>query len=58
MRWPFRRHAADRVSRSWLRDLDRKGDRIEFHGVKIAFPIRKMLNDSPVWNRAKDKRRA
>lgn len=57
MRWPFRR-AADRVSHKWLRELDRKGDRIEFHGVTIMWPIRKVFNESAVWNRAKDKRRA
>lgn len=56
MRWPFRR--ADLVSRQWLRDLDRKGDRIEFHGVKIAFPIRKQLNESALMNTFRLRKRA
>lgn len=39
------------VSERWLTDLDRKASRVEFEGVRIQFPIRKLLNEaSPRMN--------
>lgn len=49
------REKAD-FSEAWRRDLARRGDRIEFHGVSIKWPIRKLLNESPLWNRAKERK--
>ncbi len=50
--------ASKRVSRRWLRDLDSREARIESHGVCWQWPVKKILNESPLWNRAKLRRSA
>ena len=46
------------VSADWLQNQQRRESRIEFHGVNIKFPIKKMINESPAMNRQRLKRRA
>ncbi len=48
----------NRVSLRWLRDQDHRESRIEFHGVCPKWPIKKVLNESPLWNRTKLKKSA
>ena len=43
--------SSDRVSTAWLRQADQRESRIEFHGVSFAWPIRKITNESPIWNK-------
>lgn len=43
--------AGDTVSARWLRDQDRQGHRVEFHGPRITFPIRRPDQQNPEWNR-------
>lgn len=38
------------VSDQWLREQDRRESRIEFHGAVPRWPIKKLLNESPIWN--------
>lgn len=40
----------DAVSLDWLHDQDRRESRIEFHGVVPRWPIKKILNESALWN--------
>jgi len=53
----FRWRRPDLVSATWLKEQQRRESRIEFHGVAIRWPIRKVLNDSPIWNAAKEQER-
>ena len=46
------------VSVDWLRDQDRKESRIGFEGVAWKFPVKKILNDSSLWNTNKLRRSA
>lgn len=46
------------VSGEWLRDQERKSDRVEFVGPSIQFPIRKLVNESGKWNARRLKRQA
>lgn len=46
------------VSDHWLRAYDRRQERIEFHGVRIRFPIRKRLNEAAQFNRRRLRRSA
>lgn len=46
----------DLMSAAWLAHQERQEQRIEFHGVAIRWPIKKLLNESPAWNKAKQKR--
>lgn len=50
--------AGDCLSRAWLRDQQRQGHRIEFHGPRITFPIRPVHQQSPEWNRFALRRQA
>lgn len=43
----------DAVSLDWLEHQDRRESRIEYHGAVPRWPMRKLLNESPLWNRAK-----
>jgi hypothetical protein len=36
------------VSKSWLKELDRKESRIAYEGPKISWPINKLVNESPI----------
>lgn len=45
--------ASNRVSARWLRAQDRRESRIEFHGAVPKWPMKKLLNESPIWNRNK-----
>jgi len=38
--WPFRRRGL-LMSKAWRREQGRLSSRIEFHGVTIAFPIKR-----------------
>ena len=33
------------VSDRWLRELDRQGSRIEFHGVRWPWPLNKLMHE-------------
>ena len=44
------------VSAEWLRESERKSSRVEFVGVRIQFPIRKLVNESGKWNARRLKR--
>lgn len=46
------------VSESWLRDQERRSDRVEFVGVRWSWPVNKLKNDAAKWNAARLKRRA
>lgn len=46
----------DQLSDRWIKAHARQAQRVEFQGVSIKFPIRKQLDSSPIWNRAKLKR--
>lgn len=46
------------VSADWLKDHQRKDQRIEFHSAPFAWPIKKVLNESSIWNREKLRKRA
>lgn len=35
------------MSDTWLREQERLSSRIEYHGPRISFPIRKVANDTP-----------
>ena len=41
----------DQVSAAWLKEQARLSSRIDFHGVRIQFPINKRRNESAQWNR-------
>ena len=45
----FRRD--DAVSQRWLKDQARQASRVEFHGVAIRWPIKKLVNDAGQFNR-------
>jgi hypothetical protein len=51
------RHHPDLVSSDWLRDLQRR-EREEFHGPRMQWPVKKIMNDSALWNREKLRKRA
>lgn len=56
--WWFRSDAA--VSRDWLQHHARS-ERVEFHSPPMQWPVKKVLNDHPLWNRAqweKERKRA
>ncbi len=49
---------ADQMSSAWIAEQQRKSSRIDFQGVRIAFPIKKVINESPLYTRhQEDKRR-
>lgn len=59
MRWLRRWFTrSDRVSAIWLAEHAHRGDRIEFHGVNIRFPIRKLINEAAPFNTRTLRRRA
>ena len=41
------------LSKSWLKEQDRKESRVEYNGVKWNWPINKLLNERPIENSAK-----
>lgn len=47
------------VSSAWLRDQARidAEDRNSFHGPSWRFPVKKLLNDSAIWNRHQQERK-
>jgi hypothetical protein len=49
----FFRRRDDRLSDRWLRDHQRSMTRIDFHSAPMQWPIKKLHNESPIWNRAK-----
>lgn len=51
-------HRPEILSAEWLKDQQRREQRIEFHSVPIRWPVKKLLNESSLWNREKLKRRA
>jgi hypothetical protein len=55
--WLHRRWTADRVSSEWMQEQLRKSSRIDFQGVRISFPIKKLLNDSPLYTRHQEAKR-
>ena len=57
-RWLTGRGSERHVSRAWIWEQERREDRAGFEGVSIRWPIKKLVNESPVWNREKLKRRA
>ena len=50
--------SAPRVSRAWLHEQDRADDRAPFEGVSIQWPIKKLMNEHPLWNTYKLKKSA
>lgn len=38
------------VSSEWLRDQERQSSRVEFVGVRWAWPVKKQANESGRWN--------
>ncbi len=47
----FRRRRKTHVSSEWLKSQERQhGARVEAHGVRIAFPIKKIMNDAGKFN--------
>ena len=57
-RWLTGRGDARHVSVKWLYEQDVTDSREPFEGVSIRWPIKKLINESPIWNREKLKRRA
>lgn len=53
--WSARDHA---VSRSWLRHHEQTETRIEFHGVRMQWPVKKLINDAGRFNRHRLRRSA
>lgn len=43
----------DRVSQAWLDAAGRREARIEWHSAPMQWPVKKLHNESPIWNRAK-----
>jgi hypothetical protein len=43
----------DPMPESWLFDQARRESRIEHHSPRMQWPVKKILNDSPLWNRHK-----
>ena len=39
------------MSREWLEQANRPSSRVEFQGVCWSFPVKKLLIESPLWNR-------
>jgi hypothetical protein len=52
--------AAPRVSAAWLRAQDARDAeaRNSFEGPAWKWPVKKLLNESPIWNRERQRRRA
>ena len=48
----------ERVSRSWLRRHDQAQTRVEFHGVRMQWPVKKLINESARMNRHRLRRSA
>lgn len=47
------------VSRKWLTDLDQQSSRVPYDGVRIQFPVKKLINEaSPRMNAARLRKRA
>lgn len=40
------------VSADWLKQQAQRESRVEYHGPAVRWPIKKILNASPLWNRA------
>lgn len=57
-RWFTWRGDDTHLSDRWLKEQARKGDRVEFHGPPIRFPVNKPADESAWWNRDLLKRRA
>ena len=36
------------LSKSWLKEQDRKESRVEYNGVKWNWPVNKLLNERPM----------
>ncbi len=53
-----RAYWSTRVRESWLRDLDRRESRNDFHGVSIRWPINKVANEQARFNTYRLRRRA
>lgn len=49
---------ADRMSDDWLDERQRFARRVEHEGCCWSFPVKKILDNSPVWNRDRLRRRA
>ena len=56
MRACFERDKA--VSTDWLRRHERQQTRVEFHGVRMQWPVKKLINDSGRFNRHRLRRSA
>lgn len=54
-RWCERDHA---VSAAWLRRQEQKETRIEFHGVRMQWPVKKRINEAGKFNRHRLRRSA
>ena len=48
--WRRLRHP-DAVSLDWLREQDRRDNRVPSDGVAITWPINKLVNESPTLRR-------
>jgi hypothetical protein len=55
----FRREREEVMSAAWL-EKHRASSQIDYEGVAIKWPIRKLTNESPMWNaqKLKQERRA
>lgn len=51
------RGEATPVSDRWLQEQKRREERIEFHSPRIRFPIKKILDAHPLWNKHKMQQR-
>ena len=45
------------MSAAWLKERERLEPRIEYQGVTIVWPIKKVLNESSQWNRHQEAKR-
>lgn len=48
---------SDLVSETWLKEFQQR-EREEFHGPRMQWPVKKIMNDSALWNREKLRKRA
>ena len=46
------------VSNEWLSHHDRLSSRVDYHGPRLSFPIRKLANESSKWNARRLRRSA
>lgn len=56
--WWRRRQQGQHVSMEWLREADRKTERVDFQGVRFKWPINKVVNEHPAWNTKRLRKRA